>query len=61
MRFLTALSAFFLPITFIVGFYGMNFKYIPELEWRYGYLYVLGLNAIAIVIVFIIFYRKKLL
>jgi magnesium transporter len=34
---LTMISSIFIPLTFIVGVYGMNFKYLPELEWRYGY------------------------
>ena len=38
MRFLTVVSLFFLPLTFIVGIYGMNFEFMPELHWRYGYL-----------------------
>ncbi len=37
MRFLTVVSLFFLPLTFIVGVYGMNFEIMPELTWRYGY------------------------
>ncbi len=37
MRVLTVFSAFFLPLTFIVGIYGMNFEHMPELTWRYGY------------------------
>ncbi len=37
MRMLTVVSAFFLPLTFIVGVYGMNFRYMPELEQRWGY------------------------
>lgn len=37
MRILTLFSAIFMPITFIVGVYGMNFHYMPELGWRYGY------------------------
>jgi len=46
---LTVFSVFFMPITFIVGIYGMNFHYLPELELRYGYFYVwllmLGITA----------------
>ncbi len=38
VRVLTIFSAFFLPLTFIVGVYGMNFKYMPELDLRYGYI-----------------------
>ncbi|GAB4014209.1 magnesium transporter CorA family protein [Spirosoma koreense] len=41
MRVLTVFSAFFLPLTFIVGIYGMNFTHMPELSWRYGYPAVL--------------------
>ncbi|MFP5457628.1 MAG: CorA family divalent cation transporter [Bacteriovoracia bacterium] len=37
MRFLTVVSLFFLPLTFIVGVYGMNFTHMPELHWKYGY------------------------
>ncbi|MGE0443359.1 MAG: CorA family divalent cation transporter [Gemmatimonadales bacterium] len=37
MRVLTVFSAFFLPLTFIVGVYGMNFRFMPELSWRMGY------------------------
>ena len=49
MRVLTVMSAFFIPLTFIVGVYGMNFAHMPELSWRYGYLVVwvvmLGVTA----------------
>lgn len=38
MRILTLFSAFFMPLTFIVGIYGMNFKFMPELEWPLAYL-----------------------
>lgn len=37
MRVLTVFSAFFLPLTFIAGIYGMNFQYMPELTWKLGY------------------------
>lgn len=37
MRILTVFSVFFMPLTFIVGIYGMNFHFMPELEWYYGY------------------------
>lgn len=40
MKTLTIISSIFLPLTFIVGLYGMNFKNIPELNWDFGYLYV---------------------
>lgn len=37
MKILTIISTLFIPLTFIVGLYGMNFKYMPELEWEWGY------------------------
>lgn len=37
MKLLTVSSIIFIPPTFIVGVHGMNFRHIPELEWRYGY------------------------
>jgi magnesium transporter len=40
MKLLTIISTIFIPLTFIVGLYGMNFKYMPELEMKYGYLFV---------------------
>lgn len=38
MRVLTVIATVFIPLTFIVGVYGMNFEHMPELDWRYGYL-----------------------
>ena len=46
VRTLTVFSAIFLPLTFIVGVYGMNFKVMPELEWAWGYPMALVLMAI---------------
>ncbi len=45
MRVLTIFSVFFMPLTFIAGIYGMNFKFMPELEWYYGYPIVMLLMA----------------
>ncbi len=45
IRVLTIFSVFFMPLTFIVGVYGMNFKHMPELEWVYGYPFALILMA----------------
>ncbi len=42
MKVLTIMATIFIPLTFIVGVYGMNFKYMPELEWHWGYFLVLG-------------------
>jgi magnesium transporter len=58
MKVLTIIATIFIPITFIVGLYGMNFKYMPELEWYWGYFAVL-LIIVIIVISLIIFFKKK--
>lgn len=43
MSFLTVIATIFIPLTFLVGVWGMNFKYMPELEWQYGYLFAWGI------------------
>jgi magnesium transporter len=43
MRVLTVITGIFVPLTFIVGIYGMNFENMPELHWQYGYFYVMGI------------------
>jgi magnesium transporter len=45
MKVLTVIATIFMPLTFLAGVYGMNFKYMPELEWRYGYGVALLLMA----------------
>jgi len=59
MRVLTIFSVFFMPLTFIVGVYGMNFHYMPELSWKYGYPMSLGMMAVVIIVITIWFKRKK--
>lgn len=49
MMTLTIFATIFMPLTFIVGIYGMNFTYMPELNWKYGYFIILGLMMIVIV------------
>jgi magnesium transporter len=49
MKTLTVISTIFLPITFIAGVYGMNFDFMPELHWRYGYEISLGIMAVVAV------------
>lgn len=46
MKVLTVIATLFIPLTFIASIYGMNFQHMPELTWRYGYAYALGLMAI---------------
>ncbi len=59
MQRLAAISLIFLPLTFVVGNYGMNFDYMPELHWRYGYLFVWILNISLAVGIFIWLKKKK--
>jgi magnesium transporter len=58
MRVLTVFSALFMPLTFIVGVYGMNFSHMPELAWRYGYPAVWALMLATIYGVYRWFRRK---
>ena len=59
MKRLTVLAAFLASMTVITGVYGMNFEYMPELKWRYGYLWVLFLMAGSTVGLFLWFKRKQ--
>lgn len=59
MKLLTVISTIFIPLTFIVGVFGMNFKYMPELEWHYGYPLVMGSMAIIAVAMLVWFRRKR--
>jgi magnesium transporter len=61
MKFLTLLSTVMLPLTFIAGIYGMNFKFMPELDWEIGYPIALGLMATVAVFLFWYFKRRKFL
>ncbi len=58
MQRLTGITLIFLPLTFIVGNYGMNFKYMPELSWHYGYFFVWVLNIVIAVAIYL-WLRKK--
>jgi magnesium transporter len=58
MKRLTVISALLAPLTVITGIYGMNFEFLPELHWRYGYFFVLALMA-TICSVLIYWFKKK--
>lgn len=54
----TVVTTIFLPLTLIVGWYGMNFTTMPELAWQYGYLFVI-LLSLAVIIGCLWFFKKK--
>jgi len=60
MKLFTVISAVFLPLTFIVGWYGMNFTYMPELHWKFGYIFVMVLSVSVLVFCLWLFKKKKL-
>lgn len=59
MQFLTVISTIFIPLTFIAGVYGMNFKYMPELEFKISYPAVMFLMIVIAVVQLFYFKRKK--
>lgn len=59
MKVLTKFSVFFLPITFIAGVYGMNFRFMPELNQKWGYPAALALMAIVTGVIYAWFRKKK--
>jgi magnesium transporter len=58
MKFLTVIGTIFMPLTFLVGVYGMNFKYLPELEWHYGYCAV-WILMVALSVAMILYFKRK--
>lgn len=58
MRLLTVVATIFIPLTFLVGVYGMNFTYMPELSWRMGYFFLLGLMTL-LGLAMAVWFRKK--
>ena len=59
MTLLTVVTTIFMPLTLIVGWYGMNFRYMPELEWRLGYPLVIAVSVAVVVFCLVFFKRKK--
>jgi magnesium transporter len=58
MKVLTIIATIFIPLSFAAGIYGMNFKYMPELEWQWGYFMFWGI-IVVVVISMIAYFRKK--
>ena len=59
MKILTIFAAIFIPLTLISGIYGMNFKYMPEINWLYGYPFAIGLMVTVAAVMLFYFRRKK--
>ncbi len=58
MQTLTVVATIFIPLTFMAGIYGMNFSYIPELQWEYGYFALWGLMLIVAALLLMMFKRR---
>ena len=58
MKVLTIIATIFIPLTFIAGVYGMNFKYMPELEWHWGYFASLGM-MLAVALGLVAYFKRK--
>jgi len=58
MKVLTIIATIFIPLTFVAGIYGMNFKYMPELEWHWGYYMIWGVMAVVVVTMVVYFKRR---
>jgi len=58
IKFLTIFAGLFIPPTFLVGLWGMNFEFMPELSWKYGYFASLGV-ILAVILGLVIFFHKK--
>ncbi len=58
VKLLTIISTIFIPLSFVAGVYGMNFEYMPELHWRYGYLFAWAIFLLIGVSLLIAFWRR---
>ncbi len=55
----TAVTTIFFPLTLVVGWYGMNFENMPELSWRFGYLFVIIVSILVVSVLTIIMKKRK--
>ncbi len=58
MKVLTIIATIFIPLTFLVGIYGMNFENMPELQYRYGYFFLLG-SMFLVFLAFVYYFKRK--
>jgi len=59
MKVLTIFASIFIPLTFVAGIYGMNFSFMPELKWQWGYFGILGVMALVGISLVVYFKRRK--
>lgn len=59
MKFFTVVTSIFLPLSLIVGWYGMNFSNMPELRWKFGYPVIIGLCALIVAGEIVLFKKKR--
>ena len=59
IKIFTIVSVIFMPPTLIASLYGMNFKFMPELSWKYGYLFAIGMMVICVAAILLFFRKKK--
>jgi magnesium transporter len=59
MKVLTIIATIFIPLTFVAGIYGMNFEFMPELKWHWGYFASLSVMLVIAIIMALYFKRKK--
>ena len=59
MKLFTVITTIFFPLTIIVGWYGMNFQYMPEFAWKYGYIYVILLSVFVVAVLTWIGKKRK--
>ncbi|WP_313955783.1 CorA family divalent cation transporter, partial [Bacillus pumilus] len=59
MNVLTIISSIFFPLSFLTGWYGMNFSYMPELDWHYSYFVFIAISLVVVVSLITLFKKKN--